>query len=142
MFELHQMKDGGTILICQMENNHLINMIKSLCRKIKYCTQILEGNNVLKNSTIFKALKPSLNKELVNQAEENIRYAVNKLQPYVLEACLRNLEISEILQSAFDRNQKIPSIVEFLPELLTPHFENSENFEERNFIQEDNLPDY
>ncbi|BAQ65570.1 hypothetical protein [Geminocystis sp. NIES-3709] len=128
MFELHKMKDGNSILICQMDDNHLINFIKLLCRKINQSTQILENSN-FKGSVIFQALNPTLSKGIKEKAEAQIRYATSTISPYVLEATLRGLNITELLQSAFQRTEQMPSINTFLPLLLSPNI-NDDDYED------------
>ncbi|MBF2058632.1 MAG: hypothetical protein IGQ45_15810 [Cyanobacterium sp. T60_A2020_053] len=140
MFELHTMKTGDAILICQMENSHLINQIKLLCRKIRQARLVLESANLNEHGAVFKALNPSVSNKLQEQATEQLRYASNAIQPYVMEAVLRNLNIHQFVGEAFNRNCQIPTLNN-LPALFHESVSNVLNDDNENYSDYDDDDD-
>lgn len=121
MFDLHQTADGRSLLICQMDDSHLMNTISMYCRNIKNARLVIEQGNV-KLPTVAKVLtgnKFDRERQVAN-AESTIRSSHNKLQPYVMEASLRGLNISELLQDAYGR--KTDAGVDKLEQLPTDTF--------------------
>lgn len=105
MFEYHTTRSGSTILICQMEDSHLINTIKLYCSKIKDCCGILESGSI-KGMTAMGALIPQLDiEELKRQSRASLKTLHTRIQPYILEAALRGLshQFTEDLQNAYGR---------------------------------------
>ena len=100
MFQIHRTTEGKEIMIAQMNDDHLIKQIKLLCTKIATCVKILNGVNIEGNALIA-ALRPEFSQEAMKkQATLSIKNFDEKIKPYVIEACLRNLNISEFLQEA------------------------------------------
>lgn len=121
MYDLHTTADGTTLLICQMEDSHLVNTISLHCRKIKNARLVIEQGSV-ELPTIAKVLtgnKFDYERQIVN-AEATIKSSHSKLQPYVVEASLRGLNISELLQDTYGR--KTDSGVDKLTQVSTESF--------------------
>ena len=109
MFEIHRTRDGEEMMIAQMSDDHLIKVIKLLCSRIATCVKILNGVNI-KGGALIAALRPEFSQEAMKkQATLLIRDLDEKIKPYVIEAYLRNLNISEFLQEAYQRKAKIPT---------------------------------
>ena len=109
MFQIHRTKNGEEMMIAQMSDDHLIKTIKSFCSKIATCVKILNGVNI-EGGALIAALRPEFSQEAMKeQATLLIRNLDENIKPYVMEACLRNLNTSEFLQEAYQRKAKIPT---------------------------------
>lgn len=114
MYETHAARDGTTTLIAQMPDDHLTNTIRSFASRLHQSRLIIENQHCPGN-TLIRVLQPEFSSEaLKEKASESIRYYHQKLQPYVVEAALRGLDVSEPLQKAYDRSTQIPTSVETL----------------------------
>lgn len=104
MKKTHVTKDGRKILIASMENDHLINTIKLYCNNIKSSLNFIDNYSNLKESEkLLYFSKRDIDEESIENAKSTIQANINNLSSYVFEACIRNLNISEYLQDAFNR---------------------------------------
>ncbi len=104
MNNIHITKDGKKMLISQMENNHLLNTIKFYLNKIESAKKYLESKINMNN---FKSALYGINNEQVSKkAKESIPIITNKLLPYIFEAALRGVDITELLQNVYERKEK------------------------------------
>lgn len=100
------------MLIAEMENDHLLKTIDSYCRKLKVCREVLESPNTFQGDVMIAALSPGYSAEACRErAQEMITSLHEGIQPYILEATIRGLNISEIVQEAYGRKEGIPSKV-------------------------------
>jgi hypothetical protein len=107
MFQIHRTTEGEEMMIAQMSDDHLIKQIKLLCSKIATCVKILNGVNI-EGGALITALRPEFSQEAMKKkATLSVRNLDESIKPYVMEACLRNLNISELLQEAYQRKAKI-----------------------------------
>ena len=114
MYETHTADNGTTTLIAQMTDAHLLNTIKAFASRLHQSRLILENRHCPGN-TLIRLLQPSFSSEAVKEkAQDAIRYYHQKLQPYVVEAALRGLDVTESLQKAYDRSAQLPTSVETL----------------------------
>ena len=114
MYETHTVNDGTTTLIAQMADNHLINTVRTFANRLTQSRLILENQHCPGN-TLIKVLQPDFSSEAVKEkAQDVIRYYHHKLQPYIVEAALRGLDVTESLQKAYDRSAQLPTSVETL----------------------------
>ena len=107
MYETHKTASGQVMLICQMEDSHLENMIKLLSKKM------LEAKSVLTNSSnldpVTSVLAGIQTEDIIYNAKSSMKHFHEKLQPYVMEAALRGLDVSMHLQLAYGRSEKVAS---------------------------------
>ena len=115
MFESHTTKEGDSMLICSMEDSHLINTIKLILRHIKTASSVLCGQQ--SENHLIAVFSPSYSAAAQKErAEESIRFYHRKIQPYIMEAALRGLDISALMQDAYKRSQMIPVQQQYLLE--------------------------
>lgn len=102
MYQEHTTKEGDVMLICEMSDGHLYNYIRMVCKKIYSVQQGLTKGQAY--DPLLGAINPNFSKK---NMEETGGYLIKELyevmQPYVMEACLRQLDISNLLQTAFNR---------------------------------------
>ena len=103
MFDKHRTKDGHEILIAQMADSHLVNMIRTLCNRLKQARLYTEQPQ----SFLYEALGVSPEGWNRDDAIECIRWVHAKLPPYVTEAALRGLAVSEYLSDAYGRSTQV-----------------------------------
>ncbi|MBW4687749.1 MAG: hypothetical protein KME40_22230 [Komarekiella atlantica HA4396-MV6] len=117
MFETHTSKDGITVLICQMDDRHLSNTVKAYCREIEKCrkvvTQPSAENQMIAifNSNYSQA---NIKEQVVNQ----LKIYHERLQPYLGEALLRGLNLSNELKIAYGRTGQIKNAFGITLELV------------------------
>lgn len=104
MYNTHTTKDGQTLLICQMTNSHLVNTIRILCNKIKSGRLTLENPQL--QSQMVQVLSNFPVKPFTQNVIRELKTHHNHLQEYVLEAALRGLDITGILQGAYGRSKE------------------------------------
>lgn len=133
---IHKTKDGKQLLIAEMDNNHIKNTIKMFCIRIEGLSDIVDngGTNALPKSQFVIAGGAKLYKALSPEAAAGkLQYFVKKIQPYVLEAAIRGIELTAELQKAFNRQEALTTVVEFSNYEIV-------DIEESNNVQ--NLLDY
>jgi hypothetical protein len=94
----HKTRTGGTMLIAQMDDKHLLNTIKMNVRHLAFAKAVLSEGE--KTSEFFKALYPE------QMTERTARTVVADwdiaLGPYVIEANIRGLDIDKEIQNIRD----------------------------------------
>ena len=104
MYEIHVTNEGVQMMVCEMEDNHLLNTIKLYCRQLKKVVSLIRAAAPMDeyDRALYgiDTLKPE------DAAKLTQRFAT-KLAPYVLEASLRGLDVSTYLQDAFDRDGRV-----------------------------------
>jgi hypothetical protein len=101
MNKIHETKDGERMYISQMSDDYLVKHIGKIIEKFEVNKNMLNSKvevNSLR-SAVYK-INPKIVKE---QAEHMIDALINALAYYVLEAALRKLDVSKLLQKAFER---------------------------------------
>ena len=125
MFEIHTTRDDQQMMVGQMSDDHLIKTIKLLCSRIATCAKILNGVNI-EGGALIAAIKPEFSQEAMKkQATLLVRDLDEKIKPYVMEACLRNLNISEFLQQAYQRKAKLPTAQDIGLSLCPEYFKKA-----------------
>ena len=117
MYKIHTTSDGDSMLICQMNDTHLTNMIRLLCKQMAEARQILDGGS-LPCDPLLGILAPQFNAKAVREkAEGAIRLIHETLPSYVVEASLRGIVLGHLLQAAYGRREQLPQ--RLLPKVLT-----------------------
>ncbi|MEA5603208.1 hypothetical protein [Nostoc sp. UHCC 0252] len=106
MFETHISKDGVTVLVCQMDSKHLSNTIKAYCREIEKCRKVVNQPSV-ENQMIAIFNSNFSQSNLKEQAVKQLKIYHERLQPYLGEALLRGLNLSNELKIAYGRTGQI-----------------------------------
>ena len=108
MYEIHRTVEGREMLVAEMDNDHLLNTIRRICRKIGEAIQIINLDEDIKPDKVIAQLQPRYSAEsLLTKAKIELEEMDEKLPFYVVEAVLRGLDISSILQKAYQREAKI-----------------------------------
>lgn len=106
MYQAHTTSDGQELLICQMGDQHLLNMIRFLARRIREAQEVLSEQ--VKPDPMIEILNPGYSlKAVQDKAKKQLKDAHELIGSYVLEAALRGLLITGILQEAYGRSQKV-----------------------------------
>ncbi|NDJ26249.1 hypothetical protein GS682_32740 [Nostoc sp. B(2019)] len=117
MFEIHTTKDSQSMLICQMEDRHLSNTIKSFCREIEKCRKVITQPSVENQMiAIFNSGYSQAN--LKEQAAQQLKNYHQRLQPYLGEALLRGLNLSKELKIAYGRIGQVTTTFNITLELI------------------------
>ena len=110
MYRIHRTSDGGSMLVCQMSDIHLINMIRLLCKQMVEARALLDGGSI-SSDPLLRILAPQFNARAVREkAEAAIRLVHETLPPYVLEASLRGIILGHLLQAAYGRSEQLPNL--------------------------------
>lgn len=89
-----------------MEDSHLINTIRVLKNKIQQCVAVL--TNTIAEDPLITAFQPSFSRErIMREAKEQIVYYHERISPYIMEACLRGLQVTSLLQEAYGRTSQV-----------------------------------
>lgn len=96
--QTHTSKDGDTILISQMSDQHLLNVIRLYALRAEKCLQSLENANTLPGALghTMRSDSERIRKELL----ESLNYNLNAMGCYVFDAARRGLDVSVLLQRA------------------------------------------
>ncbi|WGV29197.1 hypothetical protein [Halotia branconii] len=126
MFETHTTKDGQSMLICQMEDRHLSNTIKSFCREIEKCRKILTQPTA--ENQLIAVFNPTYSQaNLKSQAEKQLKNYHQKLQPYLAEAFLRRLNLVNEVRIAYGRTERVFNSFNIILELPV---DNDDDYED------------
>ena len=108
--QVHTTQDGTKMLIAEMETDHLFRTLDSYCRKLKVCREVLENPNGFSGDVMIQALQPGYSPEACRERAQDLIVDLHeKVQPYILEAVIRGMNINEIVQDAYGRKAGIPS---------------------------------
>jgi hypothetical protein len=88
MLEKHRTKDGTTMLIAQMDDQHLINMINSMLRKVQEAQRASQN---MDKATAFQRRLYNLPEVTEEEVADVTRAVIQGLYPYLAEAYLRDL---------------------------------------------------
>lgn len=100
MFETHTTREGQTLFISQMEDSHLINTIRAYVRKLNECKAILEAAQAVSTNVLAQAFGVASSHTLEHVRKQMLKLH-QTLQPYVLVATVRSLNITKELQSFY-----------------------------------------
>lgn len=103
---MHTTKEGKQIRIDKMEDAHLYNCILMYCEQIDEQVLIVSGRYTPDNEfdgVFFNEANPAHQRE---HAAAKIQEIVARLKDYVLEASIRDIDVSELLQLAFRRKTR------------------------------------
>lgn len=112
MYKFHTTADGKKMLIGQMQDQHLLNTIRLYLRKIDEALTLIK-NPVLSDPMVaifHKVVSPEKVKET---AEQTIKFSIETLQPYLMEAYIRDDLVNTIkdeMQATFSRSSAMPEI--------------------------------
>ena len=110
MYKIHTTSDGDSMLICQMNDTHLQNMIRMLCKQMLEARALLDGGSI-SSDPLLGILAPQFNARAVREkAEAAIRLIHETLPPYVVEASLRGIDLGHLLQAAYGRREQLPNL--------------------------------
>lgn len=127
----HTTKDGKTMLIAEMDNNHLSNTINLICSRISDIAQILDSGTPLKSMTKSQAVMLNIDevyKEIDEEHLEDILHsATEHLQPYVFEASLRDMNVTPILQRTFKRSEALVIVNDSFRKYIGENTNTNEN---------------
>jgi hypothetical protein len=118
MLEKHKTKDGRTILIAQMSDEHLNNFIALVLRKVEKAQQAKQQGVTAYHRRLYNL--PKIDEESI---AEVTREALQRLYPYFAEAYLRDLEDPrKMLTDILGREEAVPDFsgVPQLPDSM-PH---------------------
>lgn len=100
----HKTKEGVTMLIAEMGDEHLLSTIAIFCNNIGTFREILDNPKELKKSE--KILYGSDNMS-EGEAGSKLLSLTDKLTSYVFEAAIRGLNVSGMLQKAYGRKAEV-----------------------------------
>jgi hypothetical protein len=108
---MHTTKEGKTISISAMDDDHLYNTIVMHCREIDEQVTIATGEFDPDNEFDALFTQQADPQYVKQQARQRIQSTEIKLAAYVLEASIRNIDVSKPLQIAYRRSKKSRSSV-------------------------------
>lgn len=140
MLEIHTQENGVSMLIAEMDDDHLTNTIQMLCTKIQLLGEIISTKNVEFENPIVQALMPKLDTaNIQKQAKEKLQSFDQIIKPYVHEAALRGLDVSKMLQDAYQRKTALPSRTKAILKLLNQSIKQSlKDYENEVIDMDDN----
>jgi hypothetical protein len=119
MLEIHRTREGDTMLIAQMSDEHLTNMISMVIRKAR---QVKEMADSAENINAYHAKLYGVRRVTQEDAAQATREALQKLYPYLAEAYLRDLAGPRTELAAFlGRDAQIETNVPLLAEPNDPY---------------------
>lgn len=111
MYETHRTTEGREMLIAEMDDSHLLNTINLFCRRLAQAIQIMNREENLVTDKVIAHLQPRYSAaNLMAKARQELTKADQKIAAYIVEATLRGLNISPLIQKAYQRNTKIGHI--------------------------------
>lgn len=109
MYKYHTTRGGESMLVCEMTDSHLINTINLKLRKLE---GILAVADQLKDSDEYQ--RHLYNRQNIDpgMAADATKEIANQLEPYIMEAVLRNIDdqIRNYMQIVFGRKEAVPKI--------------------------------
>ena len=107
MLERHYTKDGATLLVAQMSNQHLTAMIRLIIKGMRENREAIEKDETM--TAYQRRLYNIPEKDPRTVASQN-RAAIEKLYPYLAEAFLRGDDFDQVrddLQTELGRSGQI-----------------------------------
>jgi hypothetical protein len=105
MYENHT---DGRRLIAELTDQELLEIIKGIAPRMNHAVKIIEQGEATKPSVIGilnKNYDPSAMKK---KAESCFKMLDESFANYAMEAVLRGLEVTELVQLAYGRSAKLP----------------------------------
>lgn len=96
----HTSNQGITVLVAEMEDDHLMNTINVFCSKIKAARIRLDSNIEISNSSKHLYDTDKIDERAIGKSFKTLTEKVSK---YVFEASVRGLDVSKKLQDAYGR---------------------------------------
>lgn len=107
VYKTHYTREGDSTPICQMTDSHLYNTIVMLCQKMEGAVVVSTGKYEPDNP-IDAMFTPEADEKVARErAKAQFISHEATLMPYVLEASIRNLDVSEALQLAYSRSSRM-----------------------------------
>lgn len=106
MFKTHRTKDGVEMLICQMGDKHLLNTIKLICQQMSEQRNIMLGEYEAVDPMIAMFTNQATEQSQREAAKAKVRVFHDLLVHYVIEAVLRDFDVSEYVVEAYGRYRK------------------------------------
>ncbi len=100
---VHTTKAGEQLFIAQLEDEHLMNCIGMICKRISEARERLEGVGVSRAKQALYGLDPE---KSYKQAQLSLQKSVAHVMPYVFEAQVRGISASQLLQDAVGRTAR------------------------------------
>lgn len=123
MTNIHITKDGDTMFISRMTDEHLLNTIGFYLNKIKSCNNLLANNGIV--SSVDMVLADMDADRIREKAKDVMRSSYDRLGRYVTEAVIRDLDISNDMQQAFGRSAGLTSVAldSSIKQLMSENYE-------------------
>lgn len=131
MFRYHTTKDGQTMLICEMDDQHLVNTILLLEKKFQEIKTFSEDNVTNDYERYLYNRKVITSKELAEKTKD----IAELIAPYVLEAVLRGIQITLTVQRMFGRKERVQPVQNF--NLLTSNLSDDSYWEDVELNDDD-----
>jgi len=107
MFKYHTTANGETMLICEMEDDHLMNTIKMVSKRFleykKHQTETSGQSEYERHLYNRSSVSP---KDLADKTKE----IADLLAPYILEGVLRGYQLYPLVQETFGRKEAVPKV--------------------------------
>lgn len=106
MYRMHMTAKGQQIRIDQLEDDHLYNCVVMYAEQIDEQVTIASGKYLPDNefeAIFFAEAAPEAQRA---NAKKRIEEITARLKDYVMEASIRNIDVSEPLQLAFRRQKR------------------------------------
>ena len=107
MLDKHTTRDGERMLVCQMDDKHLLNTIKLFSKNLKQIWEIAEGEV---ENTVADKIYDVPEDITPNEAINLWRQEVYRLTPYLSEAILRDGirdDVAALMQDRIGRDAPI-----------------------------------
>lgn len=126
MFEIHTTKEGDSMLIFQMEDSHLINTIKLKIRHMQECRKALNVDLSNVDPVIRYSMPKKMDVEAIKRkAAKEFQRLHTEIQPYILCAYLRHIDLVDALNEVYGNNGRVPNFNVDMP-LLSGETETKE----------------
>lgn len=103
----HTDATGRTMLVAEMTDSHLLNTIKMYLTRVKQCSEYIDavenGEPVKVNALQRTFYGDQANPMKKDMAEKLLKTSIASLPRFVMEACLRGLNVTSELQETFKR---------------------------------------
>lgn len=111
MNSIHITKDGEQMLVAEMADDHLLATISGHCRVIRELRDALDNGLSIKKSTMAIYAPGADTEAHVQKMASELKFRTERLQPYVMEACLRELNgVAKLLHEAFGRSERLAEL--------------------------------